>query len=234
MVARIWRGWTRAADTQRYLDYLERTGLADYRATPGNLGAAVLTRAEGERTEFLTLSLWASREAIASFAGEAIERAVFYPEDEAFLVAPEETVTHYELTGALAPGRELRVAVTTRDLEAALALYRDALGLPVIAEWPGEDGPAGVVLAAGRGTLELLTATEAARVDEIEVGRRVTDGVRLALEVPDAGTAAAALEAAGGERLGGPVTTPWGDRNARVRAPDGLQLTLFTPGAGTS
>ena len=25
-----------------------------------------------------------------------------------------------------------------------------------------------------------------------------------------------------------PVTTPWGDRNARVRTPDGMQLTLFT------
>jgi hypothetical protein len=24
--------------------------------------------------------------------------------------------------------------------------------------------------------------------------------------------------------------TPWGDRNARVEAPDGMQLTLFTPG----
>jgi uncharacterized glyoxalase superfamily protein PhnB len=24
------------------------------------------------------------------------------------------------------------------------------------------------------------------------------------------------------------VVTPWGDRNARVRAPDGMQLTLFS------
>ena len=31
-------------------------------------------------------------------------------------------------------------------------------------------------------------------------------------------------------RVAPPVTAPWGDQNARVQAPDGMQLTLFTPG----
>jgi len=36
------------------------------------------------------------------------------------------------------------------------------------------------------------------------------------------------LEEAGAERLGGPVETPWRHLNIRLRAPDGMQLTLFT------
>jgi methylmalonyl-CoA/ethylmalonyl-CoA epimerase len=52
--------------------------------------------------------------------------------------------------------------------------------------------------------------------------------VRLAFEVPDSDEAAARLFAAEGEEVAPAVTTPWGDRNARVEAPDGMQLTLFS------
>ena len=38
----------------------------------------------------------------------------------------------------------------------------------------------------------------------------------------------AVVSFAGAEQIAPPVTTPWGDRNARVAAPDGMQLTLFT------
>ena len=57
----------------------------------------------------------------------------------------------------------------------------------------------------------------------------MTGTVRLALEVADSEGTARRLVAAGAEEVAPPVTTPWGDRNARVRAPDGMQLTLFTP-----
>lgn len=40
MIARVWRGWTAASDADRYLDYLEETGLREYRATAGNRGGA--------------------------------------------------------------------------------------------------------------------------------------------------------------------------------------------------
>jgi heme-degrading monooxygenase HmoA len=103
-IARIWRGWTAAADADAYLAYVEETGIAAYRATPGNLGAWALRRRDGERTEFVTLSLWESLEAVRAFAGDDVERAVFYPEDDRFLVERETTVTHYELHGGPAPG----------------------------------------------------------------------------------------------------------------------------------
>jgi heme-degrading monooxygenase HmoA len=97
MIARTWTGATRAADADAYLEYLHRTGLADYRGTPGNRGVLALRRIRGDRAEFLLLTLWESEEAVRRFAGDDIGRAVFYPEDERFLVARDEHVDHYEV-----------------------------------------------------------------------------------------------------------------------------------------
>src|SRR5438067_6692445 len=123
---------------------------------------------------------------------------------------------------------ELRVALTVDDFDEALAFYRDALGLAELADWSSETGRV-VLLGAGRATLELLDGAQAAEVDRVEAGRRVAGTVRLALEVDDSAATARALVAAGAEAVAEAVTTPWGGRNARVRAPDGMQLTLFTP-----
>ena len=125
------------------------------------------------------------------------------------------------------PVKELRVAVTVDDYDGALRFYRDVLGLPVVESWTGPTG-SGVVLAAGRATLELLSIAQAALVDEVEVGERVAGPVRFAIEVDDSVATAEALTAGGARRLGGPVVTPWSHRNVRLRAPDGMQLTLFT------
>ena len=122
---------------------------------------------------------------------------------------------------------ELRVALTVEDFDGAVAFYRDALGLEQIADWSSATGRV-VVLEAGRATLELFDAAQAESVDAIEAGRRVSGPVRLALRVADSGDMAERLVAAGAERVAPPVITPWGDRNARVQAPDGMQVTLFT------
>lgn len=98
MIARMWRGWVRTADRAAYVDYIESTGMAEYRATPGNQGAWMLARdLDDGRTEIVTLSFWASRDAIRGFAGDDIEQAVFYPDDERFLVDRETTVTHFDV-----------------------------------------------------------------------------------------------------------------------------------------
>jgi heme-degrading monooxygenase HmoA len=97
VIARTWRGAVRAGDADRYLVYLEETGLANYRSTPGNRGAMVFRRILGDECEFLILSLWESREAIKAFAGEEISVARFYPEDDRFLVNRDLAVNHYEV-----------------------------------------------------------------------------------------------------------------------------------------
>jgi catechol 2,3-dioxygenase-like lactoylglutathione lyase family enzyme len=123
---------------------------------------------------------------------------------------------------------ELRIALTVQDFDQALAFYRDALGLEQIADWSSGTGRV-IVLDAGRATLELLDEAQAETVDAIEAGRRVSGTVRLALQVADSEELAARLVAAGAGQVAPPVLTPWGDRNARVLGPDGMQLTLFTP-----
>jgi tRNA(Arg) A34 adenosine deaminase TadA/catechol 2,3-dioxygenase-like lactoylglutathione lyase family enzyme len=126
------------------------------------------------------------------------------------------------------PVHELRVAVTAQDHEAAVAFYRDALGLPQLADWTSADGKV-IVLDGGRATLELIDEAQAGYVDRVEVGRRIAGQVRLALEVDDAAALAERARSNGAVLLGkGPVETPWGDRNVRLSAPADLQLTLFT------
>ena len=82
-----------------YARYVQETGCAAYLARPGNRGAHILTRDLDGRTEFVVLSFWDSLEAVRGFAGDDIERAVFYPEDERFLVDRELTVSHYDVVG---------------------------------------------------------------------------------------------------------------------------------------
>lgn len=123
--------------------------------------------------------------------------------------------------------KEFRVALTVADFDEAVAFYRDAIGLEQLADWSGEDGRV-ILLSAGRATLEIFDQAQAEKVDAIEAGRRISGVVRLALEVEDSWETARRLIAAGADEVAPPVVTPWGDRNARVQAPDGMQLTLFT------
>ena len=96
-IARLWEGSTRASEADRYLEYLRCTGLADYERAAGNRGVLALRTVEGDLADFLLLSFWDSEAAIRSFAGEPIERARFYPEDEASLVRRQERVRHIQL-----------------------------------------------------------------------------------------------------------------------------------------
>jgi hypothetical protein len=99
MIARIWRGAVRADDAAAYASYIQQTGIEAYKATPGNRGAWMLWRPDGEQAEVITLSFLESREAIQGFAGPDIGKAVFYPEDDRFLVERDLTVHHYEVAG---------------------------------------------------------------------------------------------------------------------------------------
>lgn len=98
MIARTWRGSTSSKDATRYIEYMERTGLKEYRETEGNLGVLVLRRANNDaETEFLFVSFWESIDAVRRFAGEDYATAVFYPEDDAFLIDRDLHVDHYDV-----------------------------------------------------------------------------------------------------------------------------------------
>jgi lactoylglutathione lyase len=118
---------------------------------------------------------------------------------------------------------ELRLVLTVEDFDAAVAVYRDALGMPELDVYESE-GARIALLDAGRATLELIDEAQASAIDQIEVGRRVAGPVRIALEVTDS---AAMAEKLGLPKLAGPAETPWHHLNVRLDGPAGVQLTLF-------
>ncbi|MBX3082294.1 MAG: VOC family protein [Anaerolineae bacterium] len=122
--------------------------------------------------------------------------------------------------------RELRVALTVDDFDEAVRLYRDGLGLSVVKAWDEPTGR-GVILAAGQATLELIDRPQAEFIDQAEVGQRVAGPVRLALEFPDIQSAITAARAMGARLVHDPAITPWDSLNARLEAPDGMQITFF-------
>ena len=97
MIMRNWKGSTHRSESDSYYKYLQETGIKEYRETTGNHGVYVLRRNVGNHSEFLLLSLWDSFESIKGFAGSDYEKAVFYPEDEKYLVKFDKHVDHFEV-----------------------------------------------------------------------------------------------------------------------------------------
>jgi heme-degrading monooxygenase HmoA len=97
MIARTWHGVVPAEKAGAYHEYLLRTGVPDYVATPGNRGVHVLRRIDGDRAHFLLVSFWESMDHIRAFAGEDVNVARYYPEDAEFLIELEPLVAHYEV-----------------------------------------------------------------------------------------------------------------------------------------
>jgi lactoylglutathione lyase len=121
---------------------------------------------------------------------------------------------------------ELRLVVTASDYDEALRFYRDVVGLTEREAYSSSGGRVSI-LEAGRATLELTDPSHAAFIDDVEVGRRVAGHIRVAFQVADSAMTQR-LSEAGAKVIAEPTRTPWGSLNARLDAPGGLQLTLFT------
>ena len=126
---------------------------------------------------------------------------------------------------------QLRLVLETADLDAALAFYRDALGLPELEAYQGDGGARVAILGIPAATLELANSAQVEMIDAVEVGRPAAHPfplrVRVAFEVVDAAATSTALVEAGAVPVAPPTRTPWNSLNARLEGPDGLQLTVF-------
>jgi antibiotic biosynthesis monooxygenase (ABM) superfamily enzyme len=97
VIARVWRGTTLAEDGDAYAAYVEKTGMKGARATPGSRGTLVLRRERAGYAEFETILLFDSLADVKAFAGDAIDAAVFFPEDDRYLIDRELDVRHFEV-----------------------------------------------------------------------------------------------------------------------------------------
>jgi catechol 2,3-dioxygenase-like lactoylglutathione lyase family enzyme len=123
--------------------------------------------------------------------------------------------------------KQLRLVVQAEDFEAALAFYRDALGLPERAAFEGEGDARVVILEAGSATLEIANPAQVRMIDGIEAEGRPSARLRVAFEVDDGERATADLVDAGADLVAAPRETPWRSLNSRLHGPAGLEITLF-------
>jgi heme-degrading monooxygenase HmoA len=97
VIARIWFGRTKAEDYDAYLEYLEESGVAALNDTAGNRGVMVLRRLDGDEAEFGVVSLWDSLDDVKAFAGEDVDVARYFPDDERFLLEFTPKLKHFEV-----------------------------------------------------------------------------------------------------------------------------------------
>lgn len=133
----------------------------------------------------------------------------------------------YAPTPSGPPVIQLRLVIEVDDLEAAVAFYRDQLGMPEEFSVDSGNNARVVALQAGRATLELITPDQRRLIDDLEVGHDVSPPIRVAFEVADVDTAANTAIAAGAEEVAAAIETPWRSRNARFNGPGPIHFTLF-------
>ncbi|MDR6638429.1 VOC family protein [Paenarthrobacter nitroguajacolicus] len=125
------------------------------------------------------------------------------------------------------PVRQMRLIVEANDYDAAVAFFRDALGLPEQAAFEGEGDARVAILEAGRATLEISNPAQVRMIDHVEADGQPSAKIRIAFEVDDSAAITKDLTNAGATLIAEPRETPWKSLNSRLEAPAGLQVTLF-------
>ena len=74
--------------------------MQEYAKTPGNQRRLDAHPRDRRPDGVRDLRLWDSIDAIKAFAGDDYETAVFYPEDDRYLVERDRTCTHWEVVRA--------------------------------------------------------------------------------------------------------------------------------------
>ncbi len=121
---------------------------------------------------------------------------------------------------------QLRLVVEAADYDAAVRFYRDELGLREEEAFEGNGGAHGMILDAGRATLEINNTAQKSAIDSVEADGMPSGRIRVAFEVTDAEGKTRQLADAGATLIAEPRVTPWQSLNSRLNAPD-LEITLF-------
>ncbi len=97
MIARIWKGWTKAEHADEYENLLREVVYPGLRKIPGYCGGYILRQNREQESEFVTVNLFESLEAVKAFAGPDYEMPVFEPEARRLLSRVELIARHYDV-----------------------------------------------------------------------------------------------------------------------------------------
>ncbi len=100
MIARIWQGTTKMEHFEAYTRFLITTAIPDYKKTDGFEKLTFLRKIEGGVGHFTLITYWQNLAVIKNFAGNEVEKAKYYPEDQGYLLNFEEKVNHFEVFAA--------------------------------------------------------------------------------------------------------------------------------------
>jgi hypothetical protein len=97
MIARIWHGKTSITNSDAYADFLKQVAIPDYKKTIAFKGLTFLRNIKNDQGHFTLITYWENHVVIKNFAGQDLNKAKYYPEDDNFLLEFEENVEHYEV-----------------------------------------------------------------------------------------------------------------------------------------
>ena len=96
MISRIWHGWTKRQDADKYESMLRAEILPGIHRVKGYQGAYLLRRDDGEEVEFVTITQFDDLDSVRGFAGDDYTRAVIAPVAGKLLTRYAERSVHYE------------------------------------------------------------------------------------------------------------------------------------------
>jgi heme-degrading monooxygenase HmoA len=97
MIVRSWHGIVPVDKAGAFRLHLLHTGVAEAKATPGNLGTFIYSQTHEGWEHFFMVSYWIDMEAVCAFAGLLPHVAVTYPDDEQFDLISDPIVLHHEV-----------------------------------------------------------------------------------------------------------------------------------------
>jgi len=103
MIARVWRGWTSAENADAYEKLLREVVYPGLQKINGYHGGYIFRRSQDgqDETEFVTVNLFESLDAVKAFAGPDYDVPVFEPEARRLLSKVEPIARHYNVKKAL-------------------------------------------------------------------------------------------------------------------------------------
>ncbi|MEP7288270.1 MAG: antibiotic biosynthesis monooxygenase [Chloroflexota bacterium] len=100
MIARVWRGWTKAENANAYEKLLQEVIYPGLQEIEGYRGGYILRQDHNDESEFVTVNLFESLDAVKAFAGADYETPMFEPEARQLLSKVEPIARHYDVKKA--------------------------------------------------------------------------------------------------------------------------------------